>query len=221
MASPRKSAAPAGKRARRVDWEAVERDFRTAKFTLRELGEKHRVTHTTIGRRAEREGWSKDLQQAIRQATNAKLIAETVQQKCTTAQQDATETVIAAAEINAHVILKHRAGLRRLGDVKDVLIDQIEQAAKNLPNLAELIEMVRQPDDNGVDKANDALRRAMSRSGLVDDLKKLAEIDERVRKGEREAFAIGADSDGDENNPAEAMQKLLDMVNGSKLPVSK
>lgn len=206
---------------RTVDWEAVERDFRTAKFTLRELGEKHQVTHTTIGRRAEREGWSKDLQQAIRQATNAKLIAETVQQKCTTAQQDATETVIAAAEINAHVILKHRAGLRRLGDVKDVLIDQIEQAAKNLPNLAELIEMVRQPDDNGVDKANDALRRAMSRSGLVDDLKKLAEIDERVRKGEREAFAIGADSDGDENNPADAMQKLLDMVNGSKLPVSK
>ena len=105
--------------------------------------------------------------------------------------------------------------------MKDVLIDQIEQAAKNLPNLAELIEMVRQPDDNGVDKANDALRRAMSRSGLVDDLKKLAEIDERVRKGEREAFAIGADSDGDENNPAEAMQKLLAMVNGSKLPVSK
>lgn len=206
---------------RTVDWEAVERDFRTAKFTLRELGEKHQVTHTTIGRRAEREGWSKDLQQAIRQATNAKLIAETVQQKCTTAQQDATEAVIAAAEINAHVILKHRAGLRRLGDVKDVLIDQIEQAAKNLPNLAELIEMVRQPDDNGVDKANDALRRAMSRSGLVDDLKKLAEIDERVRKGEREAFAIGADSDGDETNPAEAMQKLLDMVNGSKLPVSK
>lgn len=206
---------------RTVDWEAVERDFRTAKFTLRELGEKHQVTHTTIGRRAEREGWSKDLQQAIRQATNAKLIAEAVQQKCTTAQQDATETVIAAAEINAHVILKHRAGLRRLGDVKDVLIDQIEQAAKNLPNLAELIEMVRQPDDNGVDKANDALRRAMSRSGLVDDLKKLAEIDERVRKGEREAFAIGADSDGDENNPAEAMQKLLAMVNGSKLPVSK
>lgn len=205
---------------RTVDWEAVERDFRTAKFTLRELGEKHRVTHTTIGRRAEREGWSKDLQQAIRQATNAKLIAETVQQKCTTAHQDATETVISAAEINAHIILKHRAGLRRLGDVKDVLIDQIEQAAKNLPDLAELIEMVRQPDDNGVDKANDALRKAMSRSGLVDDLKKLAEIDERVRKGEREAFAIGADSDGDENNPAKALQALLDVVDGSKLPLA-
>ena len=205
---------------RTVDWEAVERDFRTAKFTLRELGEKHQVTHTTIGRRAEREGWSKDLQQAIRQATNAKLIAETVQQKCTTAHQDATETVIAAAEINAHVILKHRAGLRRLGDVKDVLIDQIEQAAKNLPNLAELIEMVRQPDDNGVDKANDALRKAMSRSGLVDDLKKLAEIDERVRKGEREAFAIGADSDDDENNPAKTLQALLDVVDGSKLPLA-
>jgi hypothetical protein len=58
--------------------------------------------------------------------------------------------------------------------------------------------MVRQPDDNGVDKANDALRKAMSRSGLVDDLKKLAEIDERVRKGEREAFNISGATDDEQ-----------------------
>jgi len=55
--------------------------------------------------------------------------------------------------------------------------------------------MVRNPDDNGIDKANDALRKAMSRTSLVDDLKKLAEVDERVRKGEREAFNLGAMDD--------------------------
>ena len=185
----RKSAAPSAKR-KNVDWPAIERDYRTGKFTLRELEAKHGPTHTTIARRAERLGWAKDLGDAIRQATSAKLVQQTVQQECNAAHQSATETVLAAAEINTQVILGHRKGLNRITRIKETLLDQIEQAAMLMPDLAEVIEMVRKPDDNGVDRANDALRKAMARSGLVDDLKKLTEIDERVRKGEREAFNI-------------------------------
>lgn len=177
-----------------VDWEAVERDFRTDTLSLRELATKHGANHATIARRAEREGWKKDLTEAIRQATNARLIAETVQQKCDSAQQNATDTVLAAAEVNTQVILKHRAGLGRLTAIKEKLLGQIEQAVEQMPDLAEVIEMVRQPDDNGIDRANDAMRKAMGRGALVDDLKKLAEVDERVRKGEREAF--GLDDEG-------------------------
>lgn len=179
---------------RRVDWDAVERDYRTDTLTLRELADKHGVAHTTISRRAEREGWQKDLTEAIRQATNTRLINETVQQKCTTAHQNATDTVLVAAEVNTQVILRHRTGLGRLTAIKEKLLGQIEQAVEQMPDLAEVIEMVRQPDDNGIDRANDALRKAMGRGALVDDLKKLAEVDERVRKGEREAF--GLDDEG-------------------------
>jgi hypothetical protein len=100
--------------------------------------------------------------------------------------------VLAAAEVNKQVILGHRKGLQELTSVKRTLLDQIQQAAAMLPDLAEVIEMVRQPDDNGIDRANDALRKAMSRSALVDDLKKLADVDEKVRKGEREAFGLDA-----------------------------
>ena len=94
--------------------------------------------------------------------------------------------------MNNQVILAHRHGLQELTSVKRTLLDQIQQAAALLPDLAEVVEMVRQPDDNGVDRANDALRKAMSRSALVDDLKKLADVDEKVRKGEREAFGLDA-----------------------------
>ena len=59
----------------RPDWQAVERDYRTGKFTLRELEHKHGAANSTIARRAAREGWSQDLSAAVRQATNAKLIA--------------------------------------------------------------------------------------------------------------------------------------------------
>ena len=69
--------------------------------------------------------------------------------------------------------------------------------------------MVRKPDDNGIDRANDALRKAMSRSALVDDLKKLADVDEKVRKGEREAFDL--DLDPDKQSTADDGKKLSDV----------
>ena len=133
-ASRKKDAGAAVAGKRRTDWEAVERDYRTGRFTLRELETKY--------------------------------------------------------EVNKQVILGHRTGLQELTSVKRTLLGQIQQAAALLPDLAEVIEMVRKPDDNGIDRANDALRKAMSRSALVDDLKKLADVDEKVRKGEREAFGL-------------------------------
>lgn len=191
---PRNGAKAAPKRAR-VDWDAIKRDYRTNKFTDIELASHHNVTREAISRKRKAEGpseWPKDLSEAIKQATDAALVREIVTQD----QQKVTDTVLAAAEVNKNVILGHRTGLKRITAIQQALLNQIEQAAQNLPDLEEVIEMVRNPDDNGMDRANDALRKALGRSALVDDLKKLTEVDERVRKGEREAF--GLDDDGDE-----------------------
>ncbi len=226
--APPKATAPAARKKavgtavpgkRRTDWEAVERDYRTGRFTLRELETKYGVNNSTISRRADKHGWTQDLSSAIKQATNAKLIQSIVAAECSTAQQNAAETVLVAAEVNKQVILAHRKGLQELTSVKRALLDQIQQAAAMLPDLAEVIEIVRNPDDNGIDRANDALRKAMSRSALVDDLKKLADVDEKVRKGEREAF--GLDDVGQPENEGLAamataeLQKLRErLING-------
>lgn len=207
-AESRRSAAP-GKR-RKVDYEALERDYRTGKFTLRELAEKHDLSHQAIAKRAKTKGWTQDLGEQIRQATSAKLVANLVNQEVARSGQAVANTVLVAAEINTQVILGHRKGLNRITRIKELLLDQIEQAAANLPELAEVIEMVRNPDDNGVDKANDALRKALSRTGLVDDLKKLAEVDERVRKGEREAFNITGPTDDEPGRRTKRV--LLDFI---------
>lgn len=183
-----KGAAPVTAKVRH-DWEAIERDYRTGKFTLRELEAKHGPSYAEISRRSKREGWTKDLRDIINQATSAAVLRETV----TAAQKDVTETVLVAAELNKNVILAHREGLKRITGIKQKLLDQIEQAAENLPELEEVVEILRKPDDNGNDRMNDMMRKAMSRSSLVDDLKKLTEVDERVRKGEREAFGLDDD----------------------------
>ena len=179
---------------KRVDWEAVERDFRTGKFTQRELADKYGVTHGAVGKRARDHGWQKDLTAEIRQATNAKLVQELVSKEVAKGSQEVSNTVLAAAEINKNVILAHRDGLNRITSVKQALLGQIEQAAANMVELSEVIEMVRNPDENGIDRANDMMRKAMGRSALVDDLKKLTEVDERVRKGEREAFGLDVEA---------------------------
>lgn len=197
--SPRRSAAPAepAKPTKRpkIDWDAIERDYRTGKFTTRELGSKYGISHVAIYNKAKAKQWTQDLSEHIRQATQAKLTQALVNSEVNQAYQAVNTVVDIAAEVNAQIVQKHRAGLQRLTSVKEMLLAQVEQAAMNLPDLAEVIELVRNPDENGQDKANDALKKALGRAGLVDDLKKLAEIDERVRKGEREAHNLDSPED--------------------------
>lgn len=194
-----------------ADWQAIERDYRTGSFTLRELAAKYGVSHQAIAKRAKTGGWTQDLGDQIRQATNAKLVAKLVDKEVAKGGQAVANVVLAAAEVNTQVILAHREGLRRIAAVKERLLDQIEQAAALMPELSEVIDMVRKEDERGVDKANDALRKAMARSGLTDDLKKLAEVDEKVRKGEREAFGIGP-VDDDQPTGKKPKRVILDFV---------
>lgn len=217
--SAQKSAQSAKVR-RRVDWDAVERDYRATQMTLRELGEKHGADSGAISRQAQKHGWSRDLTPAVRQATNAALIEATISSQISDSQQNLSSTVQAVAHQNTQIILGHRTGLQRITKIKETLLGHIEQAAIHLPDLADVIEMVRNPDENGVDKANDALRKVLGRTALVDDLKKLAEVDERVRKGEREAFGIT--SLGEDDKPKDPLADFIAALSarGSRLPTS-
>lgn len=206
---PRNAAVVVPKKAR-TDWEAVERDYRTGKYTLRELEMEHHVSIAQISRKASSLQWTKDLRQAIKQATDAALLQECV----TEAQKNVTETIVVAAEVAKNVILGHRTGLNQITEIKRKLLAQIEQAAENMVDLAEVIEMIRQPNEDGIDRANDALRKAMGRSALVDDLKKLADVDEKVRKGEREAFSL---DDAPEDTAAQAAGRYTDAERAVKL----
>lgn len=200
-----KSGAKAAPGKHKTDWEAVERDYRTGKYTLRELGGKHGADPSLISRKAKKNGWTQDLAIAIKQATNAKLTEQLVHKEVHKGQQKVHNTIEAAATMGANVIMGHRKGLSELAGVKQLLLDQIKSAAENLPDLTEIIELARKPDDHGNDRVNDALKRAMSRSTLADDLKKLADVDEKVRKGEREAFNL----DDDGKKDADALTALL------------
>ena len=69
----------------------------------------------------------------------------------------------------------------------------IEAQTVAIDTLTRIVEMAREPDQTGIDKRNDLLQRVISLPSRVESLKKLTEVDEKIRRGEREAFGITAD----------------------------
>lgn len=122
---------------RRVDWEAIERDYRTGQFSLRELGDKHKTGFADISRRAKKEAWTKDLSDAVRQATSAKLIAQITTAAATKAQQSTMDVVQAAAEINKQVILGHRQQAANSRAAMELALAKVLSLADNVADIRE------------------------------------------------------------------------------------
>lgn len=105
---------------KRIDWEAVKRNFRTGRFTQTELSTLHAVDQATLCRKIKKDrasdpqAWPEDLSQAVREATNARLMTAMVKREVNDGQERVKDTVKAAAEMGASVILGHRKRLVRL-----------------------------------------------------------------------------------------------------------
>lgn len=128
---------------RRVDWDAVERDFRTAKFTLRELGAKYGVSHAAIGKKSRDNAWQQDLTEQIRQATNTKLTAELVSSEVDKSFHAISNTVQAAAEVNTRIILSHRVRLSSLSDAVETAKAKLLQLGDSVSDIREAATFVQ------------------------------------------------------------------------------
>jgi hypothetical protein len=219
----RKSAAKtAAKKKPRVDWDAVERDYRTGKFTLRELAAKYGCSHQAINLQAKKNGWTQDLSLAIKQATNALLVDELVAKEVDKTGQALASTVLVAAEVNKRVILGHRQDLSDTRKVAASLLIELNQAAM-LDEESELLAQIlagsgASPLDEA--KARAAVQKAVNLHSRIGGIKSLAETFAKIQASERIAFGLpfdGVGSDKPEENP---LSKLLDLVNGSKLPLA-
>jgi hypothetical protein len=191
-----------------IDWAAVERDFRTGQFTLRELAAKHGGSHAGIRKRAEKEGWTQDLSAQVRQATRAKLVRETIKADA----QDPAKvevTVEAAAEINKQVILGHRQDIRRTRGVAMNLLGELERAAL-MDDQAELLAEIlagngAEPADAA--KARATVAKAISLTSRIGGVKALAETITKLQAAERTAF--GLDEEGEKGKGTD-LDRLTD-----------
>lgn len=190
-----------------IDWDLIQREYRLGQKTMAQIASEFGIQTSSISRRAKKEGWVQDKAPEVKARAKAVLLVSDLAKQnanATPTQQEIEQ----AAEVRIQVVLGHRQGLSRLRGIKAKLMSQLEQAVDGLPDLAELIELARQENEFGVDRFNDAMRKAMDRPQLIEDLKKLAEIDERTRKGEREAFNLDDDGDKSAGEIDEILRKI-------------
>ncbi len=161
----------AGKR--KTDWDAIERDYRTGDYTLREMGDKYGITHSAIAQKSKKLGWTQDLAKAVRQATNALLIEQAVTKEINKGTQALTNTVLAAAEVNKQVILSHRSRLTDLADAVDFakgILIKVSASITEIKDAGTLVQAV-----NGLSNATKTLidkeREAYTLNDKTDETK--------------------------------------------------
>jgi hypothetical protein len=184
-----------------IDWDAIERQYRLGTKSNSQLAADFGVEVSSIGRRAKKYGWVANKSEEV-QATRESLL---IQAALGNANPNATPSALevkAAAQQGADVVMAHRKGLARLGALRDKLLAEIEVITDNRELFEQLGEVLDESgeDANGrfrADKQNEIYRKVISMTERIDSTKKLAEIDEKVRKGEREAFGLDKDNGGD------------------------
>ena len=169
-----------------IDWERVQRLYVAGQLTIKQIADECGVSDSQVRARAKKEGWSRDLGEAIRARAKAKiatidvsaLIEESAQQS---AQQSAAliqQAIEEASDVAAGVIIRHRADIRlqqeragRLEALFDGMLDKVPATVKS--------------DEGDVEALNvgDVFKLSQTLKAIVETRTKL--IDK-----EREAFGI-------------------------------
>lgn len=197
-----------------IDWELVEREYRAGIKSLRVIATECGCTHGGIRKRAEREGWSRDLSAKVRAAAQAKLAAELVSTDAvSTSVSKANERDIieANAAVQVAVVREHRKDISRIRGLAARLMDDLETAVGNRETLEALIEEACKPAD-GEGRFDQRRYNAMMKAVALPEHVTTAESLSRMLKNmiplERQAFSIN-DSAGAHDEPFEDRLKRL------------
>lgn len=143
-------------------------------------------------------------------ASTSKIVAKALQVK----QQAEDALVDLQSDTQVAIIRSHKRSLSVQARLRDKLFQQVELMIDNADVLREYVESIDEsgPNENGtwvVDRKAQMMQAILESPEVAKTLKVLSEVDERVRKGEREAYGIDKTKDEKTN-----IEELLDRVRG-------
>lgn len=110
------------------DWEAIESAYRAGSLSVRAIGEKHGVNHATILKRANKEGWQRDLTEKVRAATKVKVTKSVTKDGNQSPVVTDEQIIDQASDEAAAVVMAHRESLAAWRDITNKLRDFLEDA---------------------------------------------------------------------------------------------
>ncbi|KFJ13310.1 hypothetical protein DR66_4253 [Delftia acidovorans] len=188
------SAGGAAPGPRSPDWERIELDYRAGIKTLRQIADENGITHGAINKRAKRDGWERDLSQKIQAKADALVSRAAVSSQVSADTKVRERAVIDGnAQAVADVRLGHRKDARRVRELTNRLMDELEQQTDpaTLAKLQELAAAVVTPGEKpGRDRYGELLEAVISLPERSKTLKVLAESLRIVVDMERTAFGM-------------------------------
>ena len=185
----------AGVVASAPDWERIELDYRAGIKTLRQIADENGVSHPAITKRAKRDGWSRDLGAKIQAKADELVTKELVTSLVTKETKIAERQLI---EVNAQAVadvrLAHRKDIHRARRLANALLEELENQTGQVPELQELGELLRSPDERGTDKLNDLYQAIISLPERSKTMKVLADSLRITVDMERQAFGMDKDA---------------------------
>lgn len=184
-------------------WPTIEADYRAGVKSVRQIAREHGLSEAAIRKRAKGEGWTRDLSAAIQAKADELVRNEAVRNEVRTANR-IPDKVVVDANANAvyRVQMAHRAGLSKLSELRDTLLTELSKAAVPEAKV-----------DPSPGTATPAELAGLTLPVRIASLRQLAEVDEKLRRGEREAYGI------DKIQPDEGgiVSKLSDAERASRL----
>ena len=190
------------------DWERIEHDYRAGVLSIREIASQHSITHTAINKRAKKEGWERDLKAKIKAKADALVSKREVSREVSTKQAETEREIIESnAEAIANVRMAHRGDISRSRRLANKLLDELEALTDNRELYDELGDLLRQPDDRGMDRMNDIYHKVISLPGRTKAMKELAETMKTLISLERQAYDLDSKLGGSDSDE---LSKLMD-----------
>lgn len=124
------------------DWEAIESAYRAGSLSIRAIGERYGVSHATILKRANKEGWQRDLTDKVRTATKAKVTKSVTNDGNRAPLVTDDQIVDQASDEAAAVILAHREGLAAWRGITNKLRDFLEDVEITEDNHASMARSI-------------------------------------------------------------------------------
>lgn len=112
------------------DWERIEADYRTGKYTTRELGKLHGLSHAAIAKRAKAKGWTQDMAPVVERLTREGLAQRAVDRVVDRVDGKLTDASQVVAAINIGVIESHRDVLGRAKVLGATLLEELASATR-------------------------------------------------------------------------------------------
>lgn len=199
-----------------IDWERVEADYCAGVKSIREIAREHGVSDRAVRDKAKANDWTRDVSAKVAAKAEKLLRTEELRTQLRTESNASEKEVIAAsAQAIVNVKLSHRKSISRQRELVERLLQELEAQTGDVDLFGQLGELMRAPDDKGVDKLNEVYRKVIATPQRIDSLKKLAETLKHLIYLEREAFDIvPAPTPGDN-----ALQALTKAIQGNTLPI--